>query len=65
MDIKNFEKFIIEEFDKLILQIIKNYPELNISTKARAGAEVSDFLEEKFVESVLGSYSSRLAAKGV
>jgi hypothetical protein len=54
MDIKNFEKFIIEEFDKLILQIIKDYPELNISAKARAGAEVSDFLEEKFVE-----YSSK------
>lgn len=50
MDIKNFEKLIIEEFDKIILQIIKDYPELNISAKARAGAEVSDFLEEKFVE---------------
>ena len=50
MDIKNFEKLIIEEFDKLILQIIKDYPELSISAKARAGAEVSDFLEEKFVE---------------
>lgn len=54
MDIKNFEKLIIEEFDKIILQIIKNYPELSISAKARAGAEISDFLEEKFVE-----YSSK------
>ena len=50
MDIKNFEQFIISEFDKLILKIIKDYPELNISAKSRAGAEVSDFLEEKFVE---------------
>lgn len=50
MDIKNFEKLIIEEFDKIILRIIKDYPKLNISAKARAGAEVSDFLEEKFVE---------------
>ena len=50
MNIKNFEELIIEEFDKIILRIIKDYPELNISAKARAGAEVSDFLEEKFVE---------------
>ena len=32
------------------MRIIKDYPKLNISAKARAGAEVSDFLEEKFVE---------------
>lgn len=50
MNIKNFEKFIIGEFDKIILDIIKDYPELKISAKARVGAEVSDFLEEKFVE---------------
>ncbi len=54
MNIKNLEKLIIEEVNKVVTQIIHDYPELNISAKARAGAEVSDFLEEKFVE-----YSSR------
>ncbi|XOB41389.1 MAG: hypothetical protein ACKKMW_01515 [Candidatus Nealsonbacteria bacterium] len=54
MDIKSFEENIIKEFAKVILKIIKNYPKLNISAKARAGAEISDFLEEKFVE-----YSSK------
>jgi len=50
MDIKNFEKLVIEKLDKVILKIIKDYPQLKISAKARAGAEISDFLEEKFVE---------------
>jgi hypothetical protein len=50
MDIKEFEKLIIEEFEKVILKIVKNYPKLNISAKSRAGAEISDFLEEKFVD---------------
>jgi hypothetical protein len=50
MHIKDFEKLIIDESNKIILKIIKDYPKLNISAKSRAGAEVSDFLEEKFVE---------------
>jgi len=50
MDIKDLEKLIIDEFEKIITQIISDYPDLNISAKARAGAEVSNFLEEKFVE---------------
>lgn len=54
MNIKDLEKLIIDEFSRVITQIIHDYPELNISAKARAGAEVSNFLEEKFVE-----YSSR------
>lgn len=50
MQIKDFEKLILEEVDRIILEIIKDYPELSISAKARVGAEVSDFLEERFVE---------------
>lgn len=50
MEIKEFENLIIEEINKIILKVIEDYPELNISAKSRAGAEVSDFLEEKFVE---------------
>lgn len=50
MNIKNFENLIIQEIDKVVRNIIKNYPELSISAKSRAGSEISDFLEEKFVE---------------
>ena len=49
MNIIEFEKLIIQEFKKIIELIIKDYPELKISAKSRAGAEISDFLEEMFV----------------
>ena len=50
MNIENFELLIINEMDKVILKIIDDFQELNISAKSRAGAEISDFLEDKFVE---------------
>ena len=50
MNIKEVEKFIINKFKKIMIQVIHDYPELNISAKSRVGAELSDFLEEKFVE---------------
>jgi len=50
MNIKNLENLIIDEMDKVILKIINDFQELNISAKSRAGAEISDFLEDKFVE---------------
>ena len=50
MNIKEVEKLIINEFKKIMIQIIQDYPKLNISAKSRVGAELSDFLEEKFVE---------------
>jgi len=50
MDTKNFEKLILIEIDKIILKIIHDFSILNISAKSRAGAEISDFLEDKFVE---------------
>lgn len=50
MQLKDFENLILVEIDKVILKVIEDYPELNISAKSRAGAEVSDFLEERFVE---------------
>jgi len=50
MDIKNFENLIIEEVNKAVLNIIDDFQELNISAKSRAGAEISDFLEDKFVD---------------
>lgn len=36
--------------DKVVLKIINDFQKLNISAKSRAGAEISDFLEDKFVE---------------
>lgn len=50
MNIKEFEKKIIKELKKVVDEIITKNLELNISAKARAGAEISDWLEEKFVE---------------
>ena len=50
MNIKNFEKLILIEIDKIVLKIIHDFSILNISAKSRSGAEISDFLEDKFVE---------------
>ncbi|MDM8549579.1 hypothetical protein QUF72_05855 [Desulfobacterales bacterium HSG2] len=50
MNIKEFENKIIDELKKIIDEIITHNLELNISAKARAGAEISDWLEKKFVE---------------
>lgn len=50
MKIKDLENLIIKAIDDLIIKIIRDFSELNISAKSRAGAEISDFLEEKFVE---------------
>lgn len=54
MNIKEMEKLIIDQFKKIMAHIIHDYPRLNISAKSRVGAELSNFLEEKFVE-----YSSK------
>jgi hypothetical protein len=50
MDIKEFETIIINEINNIILKIINDFIELSISAKSRSGAEISDFLEDKFVE---------------
>ena len=50
MNIKDVETLIINEFKNIMIQIINDYPRLNISAKSRVGAELSSFLEEKFVE---------------
>ena len=50
MKLERFEKLIIEKVNEKILQIIKGYPEVSISAKTRAGAEISYWLEEKFVQ---------------
>ena len=50
MEIREYENLILEKLKKVIDSIINDNPELNISVKARAGAEISDWVEEKFVE---------------
>lgn len=49
MNIQDFEQEIISNLKSVIESILIKFPELHISAKARAGAEISDFLEEKFV----------------
>lgn len=50
MNIKDYEDLVRIDIENITLDIINNNKELPISAKSRAGAEVSDFLEEKFVE---------------
>jgi hypothetical protein len=50
MDIRKFENLILSEIEKVVKLIIKENPDLSISARARAGAEISDFLEEQFVK---------------
>ncbi|WP_373479153.1 hypothetical protein [Geminocystis sp.] len=50
MEIKELENLIKNEIDKVIIDIIDNNQTLNISAKSRAGAEISDWLEDRFVE---------------
>jgi hypothetical protein len=50
MTLRDFEAVVLEELKKVVKAIIEDNLYLNISAKARAGAEISDFLENKFVE---------------
>ncbi|MCK9255697.1 MAG: hypothetical protein M0Q45_05695 [Bacteroidales bacterium] len=50
MNIKEFEELVLKELKKVVDCIITENLELPISAKSRVGAEISDWLEEKFVE---------------
>lgn len=50
MNIKEFEDLINKTISSVVASIIDENKILNISAKSRAGAEISDFLESKFVE---------------
>lgn len=50
MDVKEYEKLIRNEITTVINNIVKDNKCLEISSKSRSGAEISDFLEKKFVE---------------
>lgn len=48
--IQKFEDLLILEVEKIMINIISNNSQLNISAKSRAGAEISEYLEKKFLE---------------
>ena len=50
MNVREYENLINDTISDIIISIIENNQKLNISAKSRAGAEISAFLEEKFVE---------------
>lgn len=50
MKIKEFEDLVREEITKVVQAIVTENESLNISAKSRAGAEISDWLEEQFVK---------------
>lgn len=60
----DFEKKLIQAIDDVVTSIIMQNIKLNISARSRAGAEISDFLEEEFVKTtqsnsnILNSQSS-------
>lgn len=52
MEIREYENLIREQITNVIKSIISENEALNISAKSRAGAEISDWLEAAFVDSV-------------
>lgn len=50
MTIKEFEELVLEKLKIVVDKIIIENLDLPISAKSRAGAEISDWMEEKFVE---------------
>ncbi len=50
MKIREYENLIIKKLKIVVDKIIEDNPNLPISAKARAGAEISDWIEEQFVE---------------
>ena len=49
MNIQEYESLIKNTVSKVVENIISENINLNISAKSRAGAEISNFLEEQFI----------------
>jgi hypothetical protein len=49
MNINDFENLILAELKSVTEKILSTNPDLSISAKTRAGAEISELLEEQFV----------------
>ncbi len=52
MEIREYENLIREQITSVVKAIISKNKTLNISAKSRAGAEISDWLEDTFVGAV-------------
>jgi|SRR5699024_8701901 len=52
MDFKKYEEQLCKSIEKEVDKIIKSKLHLNIRARSRAGAEISDYLEEQFVLAV-------------
>lgn len=55
MTLRQFEELVIKKLKIVVDKIVAENFELPISARSRAGAEISDWLEEKFVEYTKGS----------
>lgn len=49
-DFKIYEEQLCKSIEEVVDGIVQSHLNLNISAKSRAGAELSDYLEDKFVE---------------
>ena len=67
MKIREYEEFLKDQITKIVQGIISDNERLTISAKSRAGAEISDWLEEAFVKATRQHeyiYNSESAPKG-
>lgn len=53
MKLKDLEDLILRELEKILVKIIQQKTFLPISARSRAGAEISNYLEDKFVKETL------------
>jgi len=62
MNVANLEKQMKKDIEKIFNRILKEIDYvLNISAKSRSGAEISDYLEDKFVEYFLENEHKRIS----
>ncbi len=50
MKLEEFENLLVSQLQTVVENIIEDQQSLEISAKSRSGAEISDWLEEKFVQ---------------
>ncbi len=50
MKLEDFEDLLVSQLQTVVENIIEDQQSLEISAKSRAGAEISDWLEKKFVQ---------------
>ncbi len=62
MDSIKFENLLKEDIEQVFIKILENCDyTLNISAKSRSGAEISDYLEDRFVEYITQNPHERIS----